>query len=300
LCSLRWFALRTAREKRYNNDINENLRSEILAIKLIATDLNGTLLHNDQTFNQSLFKETLQALGQRGIRLVLSSGNQFTHLEKLNHDVMADNLAIVAENGASIYLQGKQVFDGSLSAGNLHHFVTVDRHQDFLKSAYVILVGQQGSYTETGAPQALIDAAEKFYDNLHQVADLSTVEDQIKKISVSTAPGEAAKLVADLNAYFDGKLQAHDSGYGVVDVVAANVGKLPAVQWLADRWHVAADEIMAFGDGANDVPLLQFAKQSWAMNNAPASVRDAATHVTSVDNEHDGVLTTIQSALMMI
>ncbi len=297
---LRWrFVLRTYREKRYNNDTNVNLRSEILAIKLIATDLNGTLLHNDQTFNQQLFTETLHALGQRGIRLVLSSGNQFTHLEKLFHDVMADNLAIVAENGASIYLQGQQVFDGSLSAKDVQHFVTVDRRQDFLESAYIILVGQQGSYTETGAPQVLIDAAEKFYDNLQQVADLNTVTDRIKKISISTAPGEAATLVADLNTYFGDKLQAHDSGYGVVDVVAANVGKLPAVQWLADRWHVAADEVMAFGDGANDVPLLKFARQSWAMSNAPASVRAAATRVTSVDNEHDGVLTTIQSALMM-
>ena len=287
-------------EKRYNDDINEKLRSEILAIKLIATDLNGTLLHDDQTFNQSLFKETLQALKQRGIQLVLSSGNQFTHLEKLFHEVMADNLAIVAENGASIYLKGQQVFDGSLSAQQVNHFVTVDRQQDFLKSAYVILVGQHGSYTETGAPQVLIDAAEKFYDNLQQVADLRTVDDRIKKISVSTAPGQGGQLVADLNTYFDGQLRAHDSGYGVVDVVAANVGKLPAVQWLAERWHVAADEIMAFGDGANDVPLLQFAQHSWAMANAPVEVQRAATQVTSVDNEHDGVLTTIQSALMVI
>ena len=271
-----------------------------MAIKLIATDLNGTLLHNDQTFNQPLFKATLQALQARGIRLVLSSGNQFTHLEKLFHDVLADNLAIVAENGASIYLQGQQVFDGSLSAEQVHQFVTIDRQQDFLKSAYVILVGQQGSYTETGAPQVLLDAAEKFYDNLQQVADLSTVTDRIKKISISTAPGQGSQLVTALNTYYEGRLRAHDSGYGVVDVVAANVGKLPAVQWLAKRWQVAADEMMAFGDGANDVPLLQFAHHSWAMRNAPTSVQDAATRVTSVDNEHDGVLTTIQSALMLI
>ncbi|MCH5464550.1 Cof-type HAD-IIB family hydrolase [Levilactobacillus tujiorum] len=271
-----------------------------MAIKLIATDLNGTLLHDDQTFNQSLFKQTLQDLKARGINLVLSSGNQFAHLETLFHEVMADNLAIVAENGASIYLQGQQVFDGSLSPEQVQHFVTVDRRQDFLKSTYIILVGQRGSYTETGAPQVLIDAAEKFYDNLQQVTDLSTVDDRIKKISISAAPGQAAKLVADLNEYFAGHLQAHDSGYGVVDVVAANVGKLPAVQWLAERWHVAADEIMAFGDGANDVPLLQFAKHSWAMLNAPDEVQRSATRVTSVDNQHDGVLTTIQAALMVI
>ncbi|WP_125574253.1 Cof-type HAD-IIB family hydrolase [Levilactobacillus huananensis] len=269
-----------------------------MGTKLIATDLNGTLLHNDQSFNQDLFKETLQALDQRGIQLVLSSGNQFAHLKQLFKDVMADNLTIVAENGASIYLKGKQVFDGSLSAEQVHQFVTVDRQQAALANAYLILVGQNGSYTETGAPQVLLDAAAKFYDNLQQVDDLATVTDRIKKISVSTSPGQAAELVTALNTHFNSRLRAHDSGYGVVDVVGANVGKLPAVQWLARHFNVIADDIMAFGDGDNDLPLISYAGQGWAMANAPARIREAATQTTSLDNEHDGVLRTIQAVLL--
>ncbi|WP_143462083.1 Cof-type HAD-IIB family hydrolase [Levilactobacillus enshiensis] len=269
-----------------------------MAIKLIATDLNGTLLHGDQSYNQALLKTTLCHLAAKGITLVLSSGNQYAHLQQLFAPVMADNLAVVAENGASIYLKGQQVFDGSLTPEQVQRFVTVDWQRDYLRESYLILVGQRGSYTQTGAPQVLIDAAKKFYDHLQLVDDLSTVTDRIKKISVSTTPDQAHQLVTQMNADFAGELRAHDSGYGVADVVAGNVGKLQAVQWLAQRFDVSAAEIMAFGDGANDVPLLQFAGEGWAMCNAKPEIQATATHVTAIDNDHDGVLKTITDRLL--
>ncbi|MFC6275751.1 Cof-type HAD-IIB family hydrolase [Levilactobacillus tangyuanensis] len=269
-----------------------------MAIKLIAVDLNGTLLHNDQSFNQSLFKDTLAALDKQGVRLVLSSGNQYDHLRSLFKDVMADNLAVIAENGASIYWHDQLLFDGSLSAEQLDHFLTVDRQADCLQEAYIILTGAHGSYTEKGAPKPLIEAAEKFYDNLQLVDDLTQVSDQIKKISVSVLPGAAEDTVAQLNELLAGRMRAHDSGYGVVDVVATNVGKLPAVQWLAKEWQLEANEVMAFGDGANDVPLLDYAGIGVAMQNAPADIQDVADQVTTWNNEQDGVLRTIQSQLL--
>lgn len=269
-----------------------------MAIKLIAVDLNGTLLHNDQSFNRSLFQTTLAALDQDGVWVVLSSGNQYDHLRSLFKDVMADNLAVIAENGASIYWRDRLLFDGSLSAEALNHFLTVDRQADCLQEAYIILTGAHGSYTEKGAPQPLIEAAEKFYDHLQLVDDLTTVTDQIKKISVSVLPGATGQTVEALNELLAGRMRAHDSGYGVVDVVAANVGKLPAVQWLAKEWQLEAAEIMAFGDGANDGPLLAYAGTGIAMQNAPAKIQALADQVTAWDNEQDGVLKTIQSQLL--
>lgn len=269
-----------------------------MTIKLIATDLNGSLLHNDQSYNRPLFKQVLRQLQARGVTLVLASGNEYAHLRELFADALADNLVLVAENGASIYQQDQLIFDGSLSPAAVTQFVTVDRQQDFLRRAYVILTGAQGSYTESGAPQQLLDAASAYYDNLQQVTSLRTVTDKIKKISISTLPDQAAQLVEQLNTYFDGRLHAHDSGYGVIDVVAANVGKLPAIQWLAQRLGLSAANIMAFGDGANDVPLLQYAAQGLAMQNADPQIQAVATGVTQWDNEQDGVLQTILTQVL--
>ncbi|WP_125683300.1 Cof-type HAD-IIB family hydrolase [Levilactobacillus yonginensis] len=268
-----------------------------MAIKLIATDLNGTLLHDDQSFNQAMFTETLAELTKHNVKLVLSSGNQFAHLRELFADVLTPELGIIAENGASIYHDNQLVFDGSLTASQLQTFVETDRFLPCLKGAYIILTGAKGSYTEIGVPQQLIDAAEKFYDNLHQVTSLQAVTDKIKKISVSVLPGQAAQLVQSLNTALAGRLVAHDSGYGVVDLVTTNVGKLPAVQWLARHWHIQAEEIMAFGDGANDVPLLQFAGQGVAMKNAPVEIQRTGNLISEWSNQEDGVLKTIQQVI---
>lgn len=56
--------------------------------------------------------------------------------------------------------------------------------------------------------------------------------------------------MARANDYFDGELRAHDSGYGVVDLVDQRVGKLPAIQFLATKLGLTAANVMAFGDGA--------------------------------------------------
>ncbi|CAM3257143.1 Cof-type HAD-IIB family hydrolase [Lactiplantibacillus plajomi] len=269
-----------------------------MAIKLIATDLNGTLLRADQSFDQQRFKRVLTGLKERNIPLVLSSGNQYAHLQQLFKNVLADNLIMVAENGASIFEGNQQVFDGSLTTAQREQFVRHDRQQAPFKDAYVILVGQHGSYTESGAPAKLVAMARQFYDNLQLVDDLATVRDAISKISVSALPGTAAKLVEKINRYFAGHLRAHDSGYGVVDIVDRHVGKLPAVQLLAENRGIQADEIMAFGDGANDVPLLRFAGHSFAMQNAKPEIQAAAQHVTMCDNDHAGVLATIEQLVL--
>ncbi|MEQ6219289.1 Cof-type HAD-IIB family hydrolase [Levilactobacillus brevis] len=269
-----------------------------MVVKLIATDLNGTLLHQDQGFNQPLLKETLSQLKQRGIRLVLASGNQYAHLKEVFREIWSTDLAVIAENGASIYLGDELVFDGSLTPQQVWMFLSAAAQDEFLRNAYLILVGAQGSYTKVGAPAPLIAAAEKFYDHLQQVMSLETVTDRIKKISVSTAPEQAAALVQHLNQRFAGQLRAHDSGYGVVDVVSLHVGKLPAVQWLAQHWQIPATEIVAFGDGANDVPLLNYVGQSYAMKNAPVDIQVQAKHVTVWDNDRDGVLRTIAALLV--
>jgi len=84
----------------------------------------------------------------------------------------------------------------------------------------------------------------------------------------------------------------------VVDLVGQHVGKLPAIQFLAQRWGLNADEVMAFGVGANDVPLLKYATHSYAMVNAPVEVQAVANHVTALDNEHAGVLATIEELVL--
>lgn len=268
-----------------------------MAIKMVVTDLNGTLLNQAQAFDRQWLQRLLTQMQQRQIYFVACSGNQYQHLQQLFAGLQAPNLILVAENGASIYAQQQQIFSGALSPQRLTRFVSQDLATPLLAKARTILVGRQAAYTLAGAPKALLAAARKFYDPLQEVANLTQVSDLINKISLAWDHGAPGQIVSQLNHYFKQELVAHDSGYGVIDVVRHDVGKLPAVQFLQQRWQISPAETVVFGDGANDQPLLAAHDQSYAMRNAPAAVQHSAQQVTAQDNEHSGVLATLAQLL---
>lgn len=266
-------------------------------IKLVVTDMSGTLLNADQQVDHNRLARLLQRLNQQDAYFAVCSGNQYRHLREVMAPLQADNLIYVAENGASIYWQEQQIFDGALSAQQLADFLAnYQAKAEPLQHAYVILTGNDRSYTNQGVAPALLEQASKFYANLQPI-DLKQVHEPIKKISLAYSGGDAAEHVAALNAYFAGKLVAHDSGYGVIDVVRGDVGKAAAVAFLQQHWQIKPAETLAFGDGANDIDMLEAAGQSYAMQNAPDLVKAVAQQATELDAEHAGVLATLETLL---
>lgn len=266
-------------------------------IKLVVTDMNGTLLNAAQKFDHSRLNQLLQRLAQHHAYFAVCSGNQYRHLRDVMAPVSANNLIYVAENGASIYWQQKQIFDGALSAKQLADFLQLYQAQPpLLQQAYIILTGSTKSYTSRGVPEALLQQARQFYANL-QAVDLQKVTTPIKKISLAYTSGQPQQHVAALNQYFAGQLVAHDSGYGVIDLVRADVGKAAAVKFLQQYWQITPAETVAFGDGTNDIAMLKSAGRSYAMQNAAAEVQKAAQRITELDAEHDGVLATLEDLL---
>lgn len=104
-------------------------------------------------------------------------------------------------------------------------------------------------------------------------------------------------VIADFNENFPGDLTAVTSGFGAVDVIQTGIHKAWGLQLLLDKYGISPDEVMAFGDGGNDIELLQLAKYSYAMENAPQSVKDAAEFVAPHHSE-DGVLQVLETFLV--
>ena len=73
------------------------------------------------------------------------------------------------------------------------------------------------------------------------------------------------------------------------EVMDGQVSKAEGIEAVCRHLGVDAADAVAFGDGRNDVAMFDAVGESWAMANAPAEVRAAATRVTWLDNEHDGL-----------
>ncbi len=78
-----------------------------------------------------------------------------------------------------------------------------------------------------------------------------------------------------------------------LEVMDGKVKKSAGLHFLCKALGIAPEEAIAFGDGCNDIDMLQAAGNSYAMANAPQAVRDSAAHVT-LDNDHEGLLAALK------
>ena len=78
-----------------------------------------------------------------------------------------------------------------------------------------------------------------------------------------------------------------------LEVMDGRVSKSRGVGFLCSHYGIGLDQVIAFGDGCNDMDMLRAVKNSYAMANAPLVVRRSAAHVT-LDNDHQGLLAALE------
>ena len=132
-----------------------------------------------------------------------------------------------------------------------------------------------------------------YYHRLQWVDDLKAVNDQILKFA-PTVPEARTFYYYDLfRERLGGRLEPTTSGHGSIDLILPGCHKASGLRRLAARWGLSPEECAAFGDGGNDIEMLQYCGCSYAMANAPDEVKRAAKYVCP-SNEEDGVLSALE------
>jgi len=102
-------------------------------------------------------------------------------------------------------------------------------------------------------------------------------------------PAGVARFAATVSECLAGIAEAtHSSNSGFMEISAAGITKAAGLAWLCERLGVRTEEVVAFGDMPNDLPMLGWAGRAVAVANAHPAVREIADEVT-LSNEEDGV-----------
>lgn len=109
-------------------------------------------------------------------------------------------------------------------------------------------------------------------------------------------PGAVERAERELSAAFP-SLSVVRSSPILCEVMDGRASKAEGVDVVCRHLGVRAADAVSFGDGRNDVDMLRATGRSWAMANAPAEVRAAASFTTSLDNDHDGFAETVLSLI---
>ena len=103
--------------------------------------------------------------------------------------------------------------------------------------------------------------------------------------------------VQQLREVFGEELHTTGSGFGSVDILAPGVNKRTGLEQLAAKWDIKPEEMAAVGDNGNDLEMLRYVKYPFVMPNAEDFMKVRVQNLAVNDNNHNGVLDTIEALL---
>lgn len=256
-------------------------------IKLIVTDLDGTLLNDDKYIPED-FWHTERQLREKGITWVLASGRQyFTIIEQF--EPVLDDVYILAENGALVLKGETQIHIDPLDRALAQELIVKSRE---VKDAWPILCGRDSAYIEDNH-EPLLAEARKYYRRLKKTEDLTKVDDTVLKFTLCDFKG------AEENSYkyfreYESVCRVAVAGEIFLDMNSLTSTKGTALKQIMQHCSVKPEEVMAFGDYMNDSDMLELAHHSFAMKNAHPDLIKSARHITGHDNNNNGVVVEVR------
>ena len=268
-----------------------------MAVKIIATDLDGTLMAPDHLTVTERTKNALISAHNRGIKISIATGRALDFTEGVTKQIpFADY--VICSNGATVYDRNKKefVYNNLVSPDITAQAIEL---LDSLPVYYNIYIGgstyvQKGSdrfFKNNGLPS---DFLESFVSKLKICDDLlSTVKGKGAEL-IDVFYGDNAAVKKTVFDFFEANGLVMTSALeGVVSATAVGSDKGTALDGLCKITGITADEAMTFGDASNDATMLRYAYYSFAMENGDEICKSSARFLAP-SNAEDGVAQMIE------
>jgi Cof subfamily protein (haloacid dehalogenase superfamily) len=246
-----------------------------LTIKLIALDLDGTILHEDMTISPRVRRALAAAMAQ-GIRVTLASGRGYASMRRWAHD-LAITTPVISYQGATI----TAVDSERVLYARTFPVALVPELRDFARARDLSLTLYEDDriYVENKRePDAFYD--KWFGLPVCVVPDLAAaVTHAPSKFLIIGAGPDLDALRPEVEQHFGARMQIMRSYTYFLEGMPLGVDKGSALAWLAAYLGVRQDETLALGDSGNDTAMVAWAGTGVAMGNATDEVKRVAQYV---------------------
>lgn len=258
---------------------NEVLKEIVMSYKILFLDIDGTILKPDHTYTEKT-KEAIKQVQAKGIEVFFATGRPLHELEDL-----AKELGI--ESGIG-YNGGFAKYKGEVIVNDAFHPALVSEIRDLAKQLGNELI----FYTiGTNYLSKTEDPKMKFFVNLFTMKQNEQLPDDFTKDVYGIS---AIKVLPEHVSYYEKFEELYMSPVNVAglenayDLIQKKINKGTAVKKVLDALNISADEAIAFGDGMNDLDMLQFVGHSFAMANGNPKIFEYAKYKTTSVQE-DGI-----------
>ena len=268
--------------------------------KLIAIDIDGTLLNPQGTITERNYSTLKKAIAQ-GIIVALCTGRSYFMAQKVVGEFDFE-LPLVLHNGAEIVnsSDGQMIEHWPLAQEVARQGVILMKQFSLEPIVYDFHEGKHKLVYESINPtnEAYVRYMSTKESILHKTDDLISYIDHnpmqlvaIHQESIIRNAMPILKNHIDANVFTSGRL--FNLEYWFLEVLQSGASKATAVEHLAKLHNIEQKEIMAIGDNFNDLEMMEYAHLSIAMKNAPDEVKAVADFVTESNND-DGVAQAIE------
>ena len=265
-----------------------------MPIKLLALDLDGTLVHEFHNISP-VVQNAIQSVLDQEIKVVIATGRAYAEAEKFIHLLGLDT-PIICFQGGLIYDPGqdKIIYRRTMQPALAARIIDLTRqrrlpfHLFYKDKIYVENPSEQSRLllSTVGSP-------------VEEVSDLKQFlsEPPIKGLVVSPLD-ESNKLLAELHEKLSHEpITLTRSLDMLIEILPQDVSKGSALIELARMYGIAQEEVMAIGDHDNDVEMLEWAGLSVAMGNGSQQAKAAAQYIVPPITE-DGVAYAIEKFIL--
>lgn len=278
-------------------------------LKMIASDLDGTLLNNHKVISEESIKKLIE-YQEKGFIVTLASGRYYKEIEKFANQLRLNDFHgyVVCGNGFEIIDVAnntsqtfnripKEVVIKCIECARKHHLMQ-----------YISISGKYHLSTNTVEKAAASSIRKLFHllnkANVKQVSYASHMLDEsvfesdlipfitedIIKMCVVGTPANQTKWIHEMNELYPHYFAYYPVNPYSLEITHASVSKKNAVETIAHQNGFTLNEVIAFGDSGNDEPLLLNAKVGITMKNGTKRALKKAKIVSEYTNHEDGVI----------
>ena len=269
-----------------------------MEIKAIVMDVDGTLT-NDKKEITPKTREVLLKAQKQGVLLILASGRPTTGLVEMGKVLEMDknNGLFISYNGSKVvnFQTGEELFNEPLKLEDakavLEHMKKFEIKPMIDKGDYMYVNDVYNCMIRfRGEPFNVIKYESRGGNyKLCEIDDLAAFVDYpLNKILTAGEPEYLQEHYIEMMEPFKDKLNCMFTGPFYFEFTAKDIDKAKALDTVLKPLEITADEVIAFGDGHNDISIIKYAGIGVAMENAVADLKEAADEIT-LSNEQDGI-----------
>jgi len=269
--------------------------------KAIILDMDGTMLNEESKVSEELH-QYLRRLREQGLKVFIATGRTLLEIENVVPDGFEAD-GFVTSNGMAAFVKKEQLFQHSLEPRLVERLVREAQTWNLYYEIHpavgnrYVLKDDQGMILQLIEGERPISVEENEW--LSRKAAVAEHINWKKKLDFEnickiyffhTDKAKIEKWISFLEE-LKGRhgFSSFSSTENNVEVMAENINKATGVEHLLKRYNLSFEEVLAVGDGENDLPLLKRAGYSVAMKNAPNSVKEHVDEQTDLSYKENGL-----------